>query len=233
MSRKAKRRDRTSPNIAATQETISLPDIVPLTINQNRLIRAIRESVQVFAIGPEGTGKTYIPSLMAGDALRAGEVSRIILTKPFVSRSQGVGFLPGDVAEKSAPWVAEMKSAICDRIGGLSAWDRAIASGRIEIVAFEHMRGRSFKDAFIILDEAQNTTALEMRMFLTRHGEGSRSVVSGDLRQFDGRGVSGLGQAVQMIEEGRVSVPVIRFTARDIVRSGLCKDWAMAFDSLG
>lgn len=154
------------------------------TIGQREYIRAIRHRDLVFGIGPAGTGKTYLAVVMATQALRTGQVKRIILTRPAVEAGESLGFLPGDLKEKVDPYLRPLYDALHD-IYGAEQTDRLIERGTIEIAPLAYMRGRTLDDAFVILDEAQNTTHPQMKMFLTRLGFGSKMVVTGDKTQID------------------------------------------------
>lgn len=154
------------------------------TIGQREYIRAIRHRDLVFGIGPAGTGKTYLAVVMATQALRTGQVKKIILTRPAVEAGESLGFLPGDLKEKVDPYLRPLYDALHDMYGAEQT-DRLIERGTIEIAPLAYMRGRTLDDAFVILDEAQNTTHPQMKMFLTRLGFGSKMVVTGDKTQID------------------------------------------------
>jgi len=202
--------------------------IRPLTATQAEYLDALRSSPQVFVLGPAGTGKTWIAATYAADLYRARQVSRIILTRPNVPCGRSLGFFPGSLEEKFAPWAAPVIEAIRDRIGA-GAFDVAVKRGEIELVPFEVMRGRSWSDAFVLLDEAQNATPTEIKMFLTRIGEDCSVVINGDVSQCDLDEASGLSVALALVAKRRLPVPVIEFTLADIVRSGICAMWARAF----
>jgi phosphate starvation-inducible PhoH-like protein len=203
--------------------------IRPLTATQGEYLDALRSSPQVFVLGPAGTGKTWIAATYAADLYRARQVSRIILTRPNVPCGRSLGFFPGSLEEKFAPWAAPVIEAIRDRMGA-GAFDIAVKQGDIELVPFEVMRGRSWRDAFVLLDEAQNATPAEIKMFLTRIGEDCSVVVNGDVSQCDLDQASGLRAALDLIAQRRLPVPVVEFTLADIVRSGICAMWARAFE---
>lgn len=154
------------------------------TIGQSEYIRAIRKNDLVFGIGPAGTGKTYLAVVMAVTALKNGHVKRIILTRPAVEAGESLGFLPGDLKEKVDPYLRPLYDALHDILGNEHT-ERMIERGTIEIAPLAHMRGRTLDDAFVILDEAQNTTHAQMKMFLTRLGFGSKMVITGDKTQVD------------------------------------------------
>jgi phosphate starvation-inducible PhoH-like protein len=195
--------------------------IRPKTLNQKRYADAIDKHTIVFAIGPAGTGKTYLAMAKAVKALQAKEVNRIILTRPAVEAGERLGFLPGTLYEKIDPYLRPLYDALHDMIDPDSI-PRLLAAGTIEIAPLAYMRGRSLNDSFIILDEAQNTSAEQMKMFLTRLGFGSQVVVTGDITQVDlppGQ-VSGL-RIVQHILDGIEDIHFSRLTSHDVVRHRL------------
>lgn len=209
----------------------ALPPIEPLTAAQASYLAALRSSPQVIVVGPAGTGKTWIAATYAADLYRTRKIARIVLSRPNVPCGRSLGFFPGSLNEKFAPWAAPVIEAIKERIGK-AAFDIALKNGDIEMVPFEVMRGRSWKDAFVLLDEAQNTTPAEMKTFLTRVGENCLTVVDGDVSQCDLPAESGLGTAIDLIRTRDLPVPVIEFRREDIVRSGLCAMWVEAFEAL-
>lgn len=200
----------------------------PMTDRQSTLMASIKEHDMTITTGYAGTGKTYIPTVMAIDLWRSGQVEKIILTRPNIASGEKLGFRPGTMYEKMMEWFAEILSIIKDRIGK-GALEIAIKNGDIEMVPFETMRGRSFNNAFIILDEAQNTSSHEMKMFTTRIGDGTKTVVNGDVRQSDIQRTSGLQTLVRMVRDRQMSVPIIEFGVSDIVRSGLCRDFILGW----
>src|SRR3954453_6953277 len=183
--------------------------IRPKTVNQKRYVEAIDEHTIVFGIGPAGTGKTYLAMAKAVQALQAKRVNRIILTRPAVEAGERLGFLPGTLYDKIDPYLRPLYDALHDMIDPESI-PRLMAAGTIEVAPLAYMRGRTLNDAFIILDEAQNTSPEQMKMFLTRLGFGSKMVVTGDITQIDlpGGTLSGL-KVVRNILEG---IPDVRFT---------------------
>jgi len=195
--------------------------IRPKTLNQKRYADAIDKHTIVFAIGPAGTGKTYLAMAKAVKALQAKEVNRIILTRPAVEAGERLGFLPGTLYEKIDPYLRPLYDALHDMLDPDSI-PRLLAAGTIEVAPLAFMRGRSLNDSFIILDEAQNTSAEQMKMFLTRLGFGSQMVVTGDITQVDllpGQ-VSGL-RVVQDILDGIEDIYFARLTSQDVVRHRL------------
>jgi phosphate starvation-inducible PhoH-like protein len=195
--------------------------IRPKTLNQKRYADAIDKHTIVFAIGPAGTGKTYLAMAKAVKALQAKEVNRIILTRPAVEAGERLGFLPGTLFEKIDPYLRPLYDALHDMIDPDSI-PRLTAAGTIEIAPLAYMRGRTLNDSFIILDEAQNTTPEQMKMFLTRLGFGSQVVVTGDVTQVDlpAGQVSGL-RVVQDILDGIEDIHFARLTSHDVVRHRL------------
>jgi len=198
---------------------------------QGNYIRAIETNILTFGVGPAGTGKTYVAVTIAADALAAGEVDRIIITRPIVEAGEKIGFLPGEMMEKVGPYMTPVMSVLEKRLGK-GAVEFYLQSGRIEVLPLAFMRGRSLANAFVILDEAQNTTVTQMKMFLTRMEEGCRIVVDGDPRQCDlpSGTRSGLADALDRVSRLR-GVDVVRFTKGDVVRSGLVQDIVNAYES--
>jgi phosphate starvation-inducible protein PhoH and related proteins len=204
--------------------------LYPRTPRQRDYIEAIRRLDLVFGVGPAGTGKTYLAMAMAVTALTRGQVSRIVLCRPAVEAGEKLGFLPGDLAEKVNPYLRPLYDALND----LADFDRAtklIQKGVIEVAPLAFMRGRTLNDAFAILDEAQNTTSEQMKMFLTRLGNDSKAVVTGDITQIDlPRGqVSGLVEAIGILS-GVDGIGVVRFTDADVVRHPLVAAIIRAYD---
>ncbi|MCR4401788.1 MAG: PhoH family protein [Firmicutes bacterium] len=204
--------------------------ICPKTLGQKRYIEAMRRSGIVFAIGPAGTGKTYLAMAMAIAALKSKEISRIVLTRPVVEAGEKLGFLPGDLQEKVDPYLRPLYDAIYD-IVGVDAFRKHMERGVIEIAPLAYMRGRTLDDSFIILDEAQNTTHEQMKMFLTRMGFGSKIVVTGDLTQTDlpSRKFSGL-EEIQHILRGVEGVEFVYLSDRDVVRNELVQRVIRAYE---
>jgi phosphate starvation-inducible protein PhoH and related proteins len=207
----------------------ALPPIKALNATQAAYLAALRMSSQVMVLGPAGTGKTWIAATFAADLYRNGRVSKIILTRPNVPCGRSLGYFPGSMEDKFAPWATPVVEAIKERIGK-AAYEIALKRGDIEMVPFEVMRGRSWKDAFVLLDEAQNTTPAEIKTFLTRVGEDCTVVVNGDVSQCDLDAGCGLRTILDLIKSQALPVPVIEFTLEDIVRSGVCAMWVRAFE---
>jgi phosphate starvation-inducible PhoH-like protein len=193
--------------------------IVPRSAMQAEYMRQLASKEIIFALGPAGTGKTYLAVAQAVSQLITGSVQRLILSRPAVEAGERLGFLPGDMKEKVDPYLRPLYDALYDCMPPEQV-DRRIASGEIEIAPIAFMRGRTLSDAFVILDEAQNTTPEQMKMFLTRFGQGSRMVVCGDPKQIDipgGHERSGLADAVGRVS-GIEGISVTRFSAADVVR---------------
>jgi phosphate starvation-inducible PhoH-like protein len=195
--------------------------IVPRSATQIRYMEALARDEIIFALGPAGTGKTYVAVAQAVQQLIAGSVDRLILSRPAVEAGEKLGFLPGDMREKVDPYLRPLYDALYDMLPTEQV-ERRMASGEIEIAPIAFMRGRTLANAFIILDEAQNTTPMQMKMFLTRFGENSRMVVCGDPRQVDlpDIGKSGLADAVKRLDGVR-GISMVRFNSADVVRHPL------------
>ena len=195
--------------------------IVPRSTTQTKYMEALGRDDMIFALGPAGTGKTYLAVAQAVAMLISGQVDRLILSRPAVEAGERLGFLPGDMKEKVDPYLRPLYDALYDMLPTEQV-ERRIASGEIEIAPIAFMRGRTLSDAFVILDEAQNTTAMQMKMFLTRFGMRSRMVICGDPNQTDlPKGTeSGLNDAVEKLE-GIPKLSMIRFSSKDVVRHPL------------
>src|SRR5207344_3592804 len=205
--------------------------IAPKTVNQKHYVDAIRDHTVTFAIGPAGTGKTYLAMALAVRALAEREVGRIILTRPAVEAGERLGFLPGDILAKVDPYLRPLYDALYDMLEP-EVVSRLMERGTIEVAPLAFMRGHTLNDSFIILDEAQNTTAEQMKMFLTRLGFGSKVVVTGDVTQIDlpdGRGRSGL-LAVRSILEGIDGLAFVELGSRDVVRHKIVQDIVDAYE---
>jgi len=198
--------------------------IVPRNLNQRRFIRAVTDHDYVFATGPAGTGKTYLAVAMAAAALNDKRVRRIVLVRPAVEAGERLGFLPGDLVEKINPYLRPVYDALYDLLG-YDKVSKLIERQVIEIAPLAFMRGRTLNDAFIILDEAQNTTHEQMKMFLTRMGFHSKAVITGDITQIDlpGGQRSGLVEALEILR-GAEGIAFMAFTHRDVVRHRLVQE---------
>ncbi len=207
--------------------------IKPKTLNQQRYVESVKKRDIVFAIGPAGTGKTYLAVVMAVKALRAKEVQRLVLTRPAVEAGEKLGFLPGDLQDKVDPYLRPLYDGLYDTLGGENT-QKYIERNIIEIVPLAYMRGRTLEDAFVILDEAQNTTVEQMKMFLTRLGFGSKAVITGDITQVDlppGQ-VSGLVHA-QKILPAIQGIDFQYLTTVDVVRHPLVREIIKAYEQEG
>ena len=204
--------------------------VKPKTIGQKNYCNAIKQNTITIGVGPAGTGKTYLAVAMAVTSFRAHEVNRIILTRPAVEAGEKLGFLPGDLQSKVDPYLRPLYDALFDFLGQ-EQFSRNLEKGVIEVAPIAYMRGRTLNDAFIILDEGQNATLETLKMVLTRFGEGSHLVLTGDITQIDlsGGQKSGLKQCAQMLR-GIDDIGVIQLTNRDVVRHKLVKEIIKAFE---
>lgn len=204
------------------------PPLKALNRRQEVLIKYINTKQMVVTTGFAGTGKTYIPTVLAADALLKGAakggIDKLYLTRPNVASGRPLGFRPGTLKEKMLEWFAETLAILQERMG-TEKFKYAMSKGQIEMVPFESMRGRTFNSAWVLLDEAQNITPGEMKMFVTRIGQNSKVVVNGDIRQSDLTSASGLMTLIEIIDRYNMDVPVIDFKADDIVRSDLCREF--------
>ena len=207
--------------------------IRPRTLGQKKYVEALKKNTIVISIGPAGTGKTYLAVAMAVRALKAHEVSRIILTRPAVEAGERLGFLPGDMQNKVDPYLRPLYDALFDTMGQES-FSKLMEKGIIEVAPLAYMRGRTLENAFIILDEAQNTTGEQIKMFLTRIGNGSRMAVNGDVTQIDlpRDKKSGLVEVARVLN-GIEGLEIVRFSEKDVVRSRIVSDIIKAYDRAG
>lgn len=204
--------------------------VKPKTLGQKKYVEAIRKNIVTLGAGPAGTGKTYLAVAMAVTAFRAKEVNRIILTRPAVEAGEKLGFLPGDLQQKIDPYLRPLYDALFDMLGA-EAFARYQERGSIEVAPLAYMRGRTLDDSFIILDEAQNTTKEQMKMFLTRLGFNSKMVVTGDITQIDlpdGK-KSGMLQAMRILKN-IPDISICKFTEKDVVRHKLVQEIIKAYE---
>jgi phosphate starvation-inducible protein PhoH and related proteins len=217
--------------LRSTTKTSGKRQVVPKTVTQKKYLDAIENHDIVFGIGPAGTGKTYLAMAQAVSFLLAKRVSRIILARPAVEAGEKLGFLPGDLQEKVNPYLRPLYDALYDMIE-MERAERLLERGTIEVAPIAFMRGRTLNDAFVILDEAQNTTSEQMKMFLTRLGFGSKAVITGDVTQIDlptGR-TSGLTEAMKVV--GHVEgIAFVHFDDRDVVRHSLVQQIVKAYEA--
>lgn len=205
--------------------------LVPKTETQKDYLDSLNNSSQIFAIGGAGTGKTYIAARFAIKKLVEGKYEKLVIARPTVSNKRHeLGFLPGNLEAKLRPWLIPIISSFTDEVSPADV-DRLKNLGKIEFLSFEHMRGRTFNNSIILLDEAQNCTFNDLKLFLTRIGEKSLTVVNGDIDQVDIND-SGLEKIIDLIEKFDLSPDVIEFTEEDVVRSKEAKEWVTAFSKL-
>jgi phosphate starvation-inducible PhoH-like protein len=238
---------KTASQLVAQDENVELADyflrggprtsgkrqVMPKSINQRRYLEAIDTHDIVFGIGPAGTGKTYLAMAQAVAFLLAKRISRIILARPAVEAGEKLGFLPGDLQEKVNPYLRPLYDALYDMID-IERVERLIERGTVEVAPIAFMRGRTLNDAFVILDEAQNTTSEQMKMFLTRLGFGSKAVITGDITQIDlptGR-TSGLVEAMKVVGDIE-GIAFVHFDEKDVVRHQLVQQIVKAYESYG
>lgn len=204
--------------------------IRPKTLGQKKYVDAIKKNSIVFGVGPAGTGKTYLAVALAVYALKNKEIDKIILTRPAVEAGEKLGFLPGDLSEKVDPYLRPLFDALQEMMGQ-EAYQRHIERGSIEIAPLAYMRGRTLSNSFIILDEAQNTTREQMKMFLTRMGENSRIVVTGDITQIDlpHNVTSGMADAIDVLKDVE-GIEIVRLTSKDVVRHELVTKIIQAYE---
>lgn len=207
-------------------------DLQPKTDNQARYLAALRGPDLVVAVGYSGSGKSYMAAVEAANRYLAKDVDKIILTRPNVAVGRDLGFLPGTIEEKFTPWVMPILDTFIE-VMGKGVVDTAIKNGNIEFAPLAYMRGRSFQNAFIILDEASNTTVPELVMFLTRIGDNTKVVVNGDVLQQDIKGKSGLSMLLDIAQKYDIDLQLVEFGVDDIVRSPLCKQFVIAFTKEG
>ena len=201
------------------------------TLGQQEYVQAIRDHALTFAVGPAGTGKTYLAMALAVVALKNKEVERIVLTRPAVEAGEKLGFLPGDLTQKVDPYLRPLYDALYDFMG-VDSYQKLLERGTVEVAPLAYMRGRTLSDSFIILDEAQNTTSEQMKMFLTRLGFHSKVVVTGDVTQTDlpaGK-KSGLTEALEILKD-IPEIGMVHLTAKDVVRHELVQKIVEAYDS--
>ena len=204
--------------------------IKPKTVGQQNYIEKIKKNTIVFGVGPAGTGKTFLAVAMAVTALKQKQISRIVLTRPAVEAGEKLGFLPGDLQSKIDPYLRPLYDALGEMLGNES-FQKHLEKGTIEIAPLAYMRGRTLDDAFIILDEAQNTTPEQMKMFLTRLGNNSKAIVTGDVTQIDLPYIkkSGLIEAIEILDDID-GISIFRFTHKDVVRHPLVQKIILAYE---
>jgi phosphate starvation-inducible protein PhoH and related proteins len=202
--------------------------IVPKTPKQKELLDAFKECSQVFILGPAGTGKTYVTATYAADLYTTKEIDKIVITRPHVAVGKDIGYLKGDLQEKTMPWALPVLDVLEKHLGK-GAVETGIKNGNIEMAPLALMRGRSFDNAFIIVDETQNITTHELKMLLTRVGESTTIVLNGDVQQSDLKEADGLSKVIHLAKKHMLPVPIIEFGVEDIIRSDICAQWVKVF----
>lgn len=227
VQQKPKRQTRRTTNYkgAASKKEVEL---LPKTDNQAAYIDALKDEDQIIVCGPAGTGKTYIAATHAANLYLTKRIDKIVITRPHIAVGKDIGYLPGTLEEKSTPWAMPVLDVL-ERHMGKGAVETGIKNGNIEMCPLALVRGRTFDNAFIILDEAQNLTIHEVKALLTRVGEGSQLVLDGDIQQSDLKGESGLAKIIHLAKKHQLPLPVLEFTIDDVVRSDICKMWIEVF----
>ena len=218
-------RRKTNYKGAAKKETSG---IIPKTETQRELLNALTSSNQVFILGPAGTGKTYVTATYAADLYTTKEIDKIVITRPHVTVGKDIGYLPGTLEEKTYPWALPVLDVLIKHLGK-GVVETGIKNGNIEMAPLALMRGRSFDNSFIIVDETQNITTHELKMLLTRVGERSKIVLNGDVQQSDLPSGDGLSKVIHLAKKHILPVPVIEFGISDIIRSDICAQWVKVF----
>ena len=218
-------RRKTNYKGAAAKPTSGL---TPKTDKQKDLIDALKSSRQVFILGPAGTGKTYVTATYAADQYTLKEIDKIVITRPHVAVGKELGYLPGTLEEKTYPWALPVLDVL-EKHWGKGTLDTAIKNGNVEMAPLALMRGRSFDNAFIIVDETQNITTHELKMLLTRVGEGTTIVLNGDVQQSDLKEADGLTKVIHLAKKHQLPLPIIEFDIDDIIRSDITAMWVKTF----
>lgn len=202
--------------------------LVPRNDNQKAYLEALKTSDQVIVFGPAGTGKTYCVATFAANQYHLKNINKIVITRPHVAVGKELGFLKGDLHEKTLPWALPVIDVLEKHLSK-GVVETALKNGNIEIAPLALMRGRSFEDTFVIVDESQNITLPELKMLVTRIGEGSKLVLNGDIQQSDLKEADGLTKLVHYTNKYLLPIPIIEFTIDDVVRSDICKQWIKVF----
>lgn len=203
-------------------------ELLPRNERQQEYIEALSLSDQVIVFGPSGTGKTYVVSAFAANLYHLKKIDKIVITRPHIAVGKDIGYLPGTLEEKAAPWALPVLDVL-ERKLGKGVVETGLKSGNIEVAPLALMRGRSFEDSFIICDESQNITFHELKMLLTRIGDGSKLVLNGDIMQSDLKEADGLSKVVHLVKKHMLPVPIVEFGVGDIVRSDMTKLWVETF----
>lgn len=202
--------------------------LLPKTGNQELYINALKKSDQVIVLGPSGTGKTYICATHAASEYDSKNIHKIVITRPHVAVGKDIGYLPGTLEEKCAPWALPVIDVLEKHLGK-GVVETGVKNGNIETVPLALIRGRSFDNALVIVDEAQNLLTEEMKALVTRVGQGSQLIINGDVQQSDLKSTDGLTKIIHLVKKYQLPVPVVEFTTDDIVRSDVTKVWVETF----
>ena len=202
--------------------------LLPKNNKQKEYIDALTEASQVIVFGPSGTGKTYVVSSFAANLYHTKEINKIVITRPHVSVGKDLGYLKGDLEEKTRPWAMPVIDVLEEQLGK-GVVETGIKNGNIEMAPLALMRGRSFNNAFVICDEAQNITFHELKMLLTRVGQNTKLVLNGDIMQSDLKEAVGLSKIVHLVKKHMLPVPIVEFGVEDIIRSDMTKMWVETF----
>ena len=209
-------------------ETKKTSGITPKTDKQKAFLDHLNQNSQVFVLGPAGTGKTYVTATYAADQYTLKAIDKIVITRPHVAVGKDLGYLPGTLEEKTYPWALPVLDVL-EKHWGKGMLETAIKNGNVEMAPLALMRGRSFDNAFIIVDESQNITTHELKMLLTRVGEGSTIVLNGDVQQSDLKEADGLSKVIHLAKKHMIPVPIVEFGVEDIIRSDICAQWVKVF----
>lgn len=231
MSKNAKRysrKEKVQQGFVPTPRYEKTIELSAITHNQQTYARALTHDPLIFVTGCAGTGKTYMAATMAAKLYHEGKIRRIVITRPNIASGKGLGFFPGSLEEKMAPWISPIVNVLVKHLGAQRV-EAMRKDGSLVVEPFETMRGRTFDNAFVLLDEAQNTTYDELKMFLTRIGKNSKVVVNGDVQQTDLKQNSGLRRIIHITKSQLLPFPIIEMTEEDIVRSDICATWIKAF----
>jgi len=207
-------------------------ELVPRNENQQLYLDALKSSDQVIVFGPAGTGKTYCVATFAANEYHLKNMHKIVITRPHVAVGKDIGYLPGTLEEKCAPWALPVIDVLEKHLSK-GVVETGLKNQNIEVAPLALMRGRSFEDTFVIVDEAQNITLPELKMLVTRIGEGSKLVLNGDVQQSDLKEADGLTKLVHYAKKYMLPIPIIEFTIDDVVRSDICKEWIKVFTEEG
>ena len=203
-------------------------NVLPMTEKQAEYIEALSTANQIVVFGPSGTGKTYIVSSYAASLYHTKDINKIVITRPHVSVGKDLGYLKGDLEEKTKPWAMPVLDVLEEQLGR-GVVETGIKNGNIEMAPLALMRGRSFNNAFVICDEAQNITFHELKMLLTRVGKNTKLVLNGDIMQSDLKEADGLSKVIHLVKKHMLPVPIVEFKVEDIVRSDMTKMWVEVF----